>query len=211
MTTPNTDKSQVNQDKLNGGTPPATSSRSSSTIFDDLDRLRIADPALLGGDIEHLVHIGVRKPKKDGYFRVCPDPAMTMTALVWVDPDEGDAYFVGPGARELLAESGRIVTLMLCQSRQRATFLWPVNSDTRSGSGRSWAESARAAALIGQHKWVKIKGDRPSGCYQVFEAANQAGEPEWPDVTLNKLLTLGFKDRVIASSDHPVVRRLQGY
>jgi hypothetical protein len=195
--------------KLNGETPPAPST--SPSIFDDLDNLRIADPALLSGDIEHLVHINVRRPKKDEYFRVNPDPSMTLTALVWTDPDEGDVFFVAPSAREVMAESGRLVTLVLCQSRQRVTFMWPVNSDTRSGGGRGWAESARAAMLLAQKTWIKIKGDRASGMYQVFEAANQTGEPEWPDEALNELLELGFKGRIISSADHPVVRRLQGY
>jgi hypothetical protein len=197
--------------KLNGATPPATAPASPS-IFDDLDAVRIADPAFLSGDKEHLVHIAVRKPRKDEYFRVCPEPAMMLVALTWEDKDDNDVYFVAPTARDIMAESGRLVTLVLCQSRQGVYFLWPVNSDTRAGGGRGWAESANAAMQIAQSKWIKVRGDRSAGAYQIFEAANQSGEPEWPkDVTLNKLLELGFKDRIIASADHPVVRRIQGY
>jgi hypothetical protein len=199
--------------RSNGIDPPlgAQPSATDMSIFDNLDALRIIDPASLSGDVEHLAHIYVRRPKKDEYFKVNPDPTMTLTTLTWTDPDEGDVYFVTPSARDIMAESGRVVTLMLCQSRQRVNFIWPVSADTRSGGGRGWAESARAAALIAQTRWIKIRGDRPSGMYQVFEAADQAGTPEWPERAFSDLLKLGFKDRLISSSDHPVVRRLQGY
>lgn len=198
-----------NEAKLNGAGVPSPAADIS--VFDDLDQLRIADPAKLSGDIEHLAHMYVRRPKKDEYFKVCADPGMTLTTLVWTDPDEGDVYLVTPGARDVMADSGRVVTLVLCQSRQRVNFLWPVSADTRAGGGRGWAESARAAMVLGHTRWIKIRGDRPSGMYQIFEAADQGGDPEWPRMELRELLKLGFKDRVIASGDHPVVRRLQGY
>lgn len=206
------DQLQAGEVKTNGATPPASATGAADlSIFDDLDRLKIVNPAQLGGDIEHLAHVAVRKPKKDEYFRVNPDPEMTLTALVWADPDEGDVYFVTPEARDIMAESGRLVTLVLCQSRQRVNFLWPVNADARSGGSRGWSESSRMAMVKGQTAWIKIKGDRPSGMYLIYEAQNQSGEPEWPDLSLKDLLKLGFKDRLISSSDHPVVRRLQGF
>ena len=213
MTTKNTDQLQRAEEKINGAAPPSTSIAPAVdlSIFDELDRLRIADPAQLSGDIEHLAHIYVRRPKKDEYFKVCPDSGMTLTTLVWTDPDEGDVYLVTPNARDVMADSGRVATLVLCQSRQRVNFIWPVNTDTRAGGGRGWAESARAAMVLGQTRWIKIRGDRASGTYQILEAADQSGNPEWPTLGFNELLKLGFKDRLIGSADHPVVRRLQGY
>ena len=111
------------------------------SIFDNLDALRIADPASLSGDIEHLSHIYIRRPKKDEYFRVHHDPAMTLTTLTWTDPDEGDVYFVTPSARDIMAESGRVVTLVLCQSRQspRITVDWDTSqADDFRTRGGSW-------------------------------------------------------------------------
>lgn len=196
--------------KLNGSEPPSGSAADLS-LFDNLDDLRIADPALLSGDTEILAHIYVRRPKKDEYFRVNPDPAMSLTCLVWVDQEEGDVYFVGPQARELMADSGRLVMLVACQSRQGVNFLWPVLADTRSGGGRGWAESARVAMVRAQTRWIKIRGDRSAGVYQIIEAGLQQGEPVWPALTFNDLLKLGFKDRLITVPDHPIIRRLQGF
>jgi len=195
--------------KLNGAAAPPLPADLS--LFDNLDELRIADPALLSGDTEVLGHVYVRRPRKDEFFRVNPDPAKTLTCLVWVDPEEGDTFFVAPQAHDVMLDSGKLVTLVLCQSRQGVNFLWPVLADTRSGGGRGWAESARTAMVRGQTRWIKIRGDRSAGAYQIIEAAVQQGEPAWSSLSLNELLKLGFRDRLITSADHPIVRRLQGY
>jgi hypothetical protein len=38
----------------------------------------------------------------------------------------------------------------------------------------------------------------------------QATEPEWPEVPFGELLRIAFRDRLIESLDHPVLRRLRG-
>jgi len=190
----------------NGATPPAAETPVS--IFDDLDALRIVDPANLAGDIEHLTYIAVRKPKRDEYFRTSPEPALSLVTAVWTDEETREVHLVAPAARGAMAESCRAVWLILCQSRAGTNFLWPVTADSRA---RGWAESARGAAILGQRRWVKIRGDLAGGAYVVLEAANQSGEPNWPDLPLTELLKLAFRDRVIDTPDHAVVRRLQGY
>jgi hypothetical protein len=46
--------------------------------------------------------------------------------------------------------------------------------------------------------------------YRVFSATGNLGEPEWPNTPFNELLDIAFKDRVIASEDHPVFNKLLG-
>lgn len=200
--------------KLNGATPlPASVSVSADlSLFDDLDAVRIADPALLGGDQELLVHMYVRKPKRDEYFRTHSDPEMQITTLVWIDEEiGGETYFVHPNCRAVMANSGRLVTLTLCQNRQGVNFLWPIPASTNSGGGKGWGESARAGAVRARTHWIKIKGDRSAGAYMVLEAAEQHGEPNWPTLSLPELLKLAFKNQIIDTVDHPIIRRLQGY
>jgi len=190
----------------NGVTPPTATTDMS--VFDNLDALRIADPASLSGDIEHLTYVAVRKPRRDEYFRTCPDPDRSIVTAVWVDEESRETYIVLAGARAAISESARVVSLVLCQNRQGTNFLWPVSTDSRA---RGWSESARAATVIARQKWIKIRGDLAGGAYTVFEAINQSGEPTWPDMALNELLKLAFRGRVIDTPDHAVVRRLQGY
>ena len=49
-----------------------------------------------------------------------------------------------------------------------------------------------------------------AGTYDVLEAAAQFPDPVWPEFTLQQLLELAFKNRVIDTMDHPVLRRLRG-
>jgi hypothetical protein len=35
-------------------------------------------------------------------------------------------------------------------------------------------------------------------------------EPVWPEEPFNELLRIAFRDRIISSPDHPVVKRLRG-
>jgi hypothetical protein len=52
--------------------------------------------------------------------------------------------------------------------------------------------------------------DIPFGAYRFYEAEGVLSEPLWPEKTLSELLEIGFKDRIIDSVDHPVIRRLRG-
>jgi hypothetical protein len=209
MPTSKTEREQIG----NGAAPPPAAAvdntnTNTMSVFDNLDTLRIADPAAFSGDVERLTYLAARKPRRDEYFRSCPNPDLTIVTAVWTDEESREVYIVLPGAREVMAESGRVVSLILCQNRQGTNFLWPVSADSRA---RGWAESARAAAVMAQRRWIKIRGDLAGGAYSVFEAANQNGEPTWPDLSLSDLLKLAFQGRLIDTPDHAVVRRLQGY
>ena len=47
--------------------------------------------------------------------------------------------------------------------------------------------------------------------YDVFEAAIELNEPEWPDIGFKELLDIAFPpERRIDSLDHDVVKRLRG-
>jgi hypothetical protein len=48
------------------------------------------------------------------------------------------------------------------------------------------------------------------GAYDVFVAAGELGEPEWPTAPFSELLRIAFRDRLIDDLNHPVLRRLRG-
>jgi len=54
------------------------------------------------------------------------------------------------------------------------------------------------------------KSDMSAGAYVVYEAAGNIPDPEWPDLTFKEIVGLAFKDRVVSSLDHPLVKRLRG-
>jgi hypothetical protein len=51
-------------------------------------------------------------------------------------------------------------------------------------------------------------GQHRRGTY--LEAVAAFPEPQWPDMSLQKVLAMAFKDRFIDSLDHPVLKRLRG-
>ena len=59
-------------------------------------------------------------------------------------------------------------------------------------------------------KWVRVSANQSLGAYEVLVAENCITEPEWPEHTLQELIRIAFKDRIVDSVDHAVVRRLRG-
>jgi hypothetical protein len=59
-------------------------------------------------------------------------------------------------------------------------------------------------------RWVRVVANLSLGGYDVFEAAGNYSEPQWPDLPFVELLRIAFKDHFIESRDHPVWRRLRG-
>jgi hypothetical protein len=80
----------------------------------------------------------------------------------------------------------------------------------RTGTLDDWNRSALEAAQVAMKKWVRVQSNRSLGAYEIYEAAAPWGDPEWPDVQFKDLLKIAFKDRLIDTADHPVLKRLRG-
>ena len=61
-----------------------------------------------------------------------------------------------------------------------------------------------------QSQWLRVKANRELGAYEAIQAGENPGEPEWPTLGFWELIKIAFKDYLITSLDHPVVRRLRG-
>jgi hypothetical protein len=155
----------------------------------------------------------VRKPAKTEFFRVHPDPSMSLACTLFTDEDERASYVVMPAARQSLAGHLKPVLLVPCMSRQNVTFLWPVPLPTDEGRGggyRSWGETARQTADLARGCWLRMQADLALGAYRIHKAEGVLPDPMWPQKTLAELLEIAFRDRVITSPDHPVIRKLRG-
>ena len=180
-------------------------------IFSDLAALRLApDNAALVGTREVLTHVPVRKPNRTDFFRVHPDPDMSLVTAVFLDKEENECYFVAPEIRDALLGEIRPVLLMTTITRQGVVMIWPMRIAVDGARRDGWAETSAEAAELAKRKWIRMPADMGLGGYRIFEAQGELSEPSWPDKTLQQLLEIAFRDRIINSENHPVVRKLRG-
>jgi hypothetical protein len=181
------------------------------SIFDDLEAIRLSpDAAATAGTREVLRHVPVRKPNRNEFVRVHPDADMALATGVFVDREEQEVFFVIPELRAELAGELKPVLLVTTISRQGVVFLWPVPLPDEGGRRNAWSETAREACELAKTTWIRMPPDMSLGAYRIFKAEGQLSGPVWPEKTLPDLLKLGFKDRIVDSEDHPVIRRLRG-
>jgi len=95
-------------------------------------------------------------------------------------------------------------------NRQRVVSLWPVRLPASDGRINEWHRSAQEAAERAMARWIRVVPNMSLGANEIFEAEGKIPDPEWPEYTFQKLLQIGFRDRIINSLDHPVLKRLRG-
>jgi hypothetical protein len=145
---------------------------------------------------------------------VHPDPVMSLEASIYEDKEEREVYFVPPPFRHLLVGYLAPVMIVVAINRQGTLFLWPIKLNVDEGmgrgGGRAWNETSMAGAEMGRTSWVQLFADMSLGAYRIRRAEGELPDPTWPSYSLNDLLKIGFKDRIIDYPEHPVVRRLRG-
>lgn len=177
----------------------------------DLTALRLPqDFGAVAGVKKVLTTVPVRKPGNQAFVRVHADPAWQQTALILQLKDDGECYFVHPSLYGDLADEVRPKLLYTYVTRDGNIALWPVNLPGDDGRLDAWSQSAHTAAQIAQTTWVRLKANRTVGAYDVYEGSAITDEPTWPEKSFKEILTLAFRDRLITSLDHPVVKRLRG-
>jgi hypothetical protein len=177
----------------------------------DVAALRATPPSV--SITEHvIVQVAARKPRRQEFFQVRPDPEFTIdgTVVEFEGPNGREDFWLPPNLRHVAPEDTKAVRILTCMSKAGVVFLWPARLPS-DGPGRTWYESALAVSEIAKTSWVKITGNRLAGAYEAHKATGDLGVPVWPDLDLGALLKLAFSgDRVITSPDHDVLRSLRG-
>jgi hypothetical protein len=151
-----------------------------------------------------------RRPNPQDFVRVRPEPEFYENfAMICLKEDQED-YLVRP---ELVHDlSGEIVykTVYTAINRQGVIFLWPVRLPRADGRIDGWARSDREAAEMGMSHWIRVRANRSLGAYEIFRAESEMADPVWPELSFHDLIKIAYRDRMITSLDHPVVKRLRG-
>ncbi len=182
-----------------------------ATDIFDLSRLRLSqDFGASVGVKKALLTIPVRKPDRQWFIRVNPDPQCRLETAILEIKEDRESYLVDPSLWPELA--GEIVpkVLLTAINRQGVLFLWPVRLPGEDGKQDAWSASALEAGNLAMKGWIRIAANMPLGAYEVFEASANLPEPQWPELSFQQLLRIAFKDRFIKDLEHPVLRKLRG-
>jgi len=197
-----------------GNTQAASAPTHGATKPDPFDPSQFAANSTILGDVgvtKELVICPVRKPNKQEFVRVHPEPEYQLRAHILELREERETYLVMPAIAAAMPGETRTVNLRLTVSRQGAVFLWPVPEPSLDGRENSWNISARAAAISGETRWVRVVANMSQGAYDVLSAPSALGTPAWPDKALRDILAVAFGESfIIRDAGHPVIKRLLG-
>ena len=177
----------------------------------DPARLRISQRFGEGMDVRPvLASVTVRKPHRQWFVRVHPDPSMSIETSILQFEQDQQYFLVDPSLAPALPGEASAVALYTAVNLSGATFLWPIKLPNEDGQQHECHITAHRAADLAKTEWIRISWDKPNSNYAVVRARGKVPEPAWPPADLQRILSIAFKDRFIDSLDHPVVRRLMG-
>jgi len=177
----------------------------------DLKRLRYSQSRSEGPTARKIVStVQVRKPNRQEFFRVSSDPSMRIETLVLDFKAEGMTYLVDPQIEPAIPGECAAKMLYFAVTRQGAVLLWPVRLPDEQGNLDPYNAAAHQAAFTAETRWTRIAANKGAGTYDIYEALDQLAEPEWPEMSFERILEMAFKARYIESLDHPVIRKLLG-
>ena len=158
-----------------------------------------------------LTTVPVRKPNRQDFVRVHPDPKYRLTpaAIIEVKEDR-EVYLLTPDMAQALPGEFATVTLFTTITRQGTLHLWPVKLPGPEGRQNEWHRSAAEGAERAMKKWVRVTASMSFGAYEIFEASGDLPDPVWPDFSFQEILKIAFRDRIVDRADHPLVQRLRG-
>lgn len=179
----------------------------------DISRLRLSQDFVAAAGVKKLLNtIPCRKPSKEWFVQTHPDSDFRIQTCVIELKEDSETYLVDSTLwPDLIGESTFSPRALITSiNRQGVLFLWPIRLPSAEGRLDEWSRSAMEASTLAAGKWVRVQANMSLGAYEVFEAAGQWATPEWPDLPFEQLLKVAFKDRFIATHDHPILKRLRG-
>jgi hypothetical protein len=192
---------------------PATLSSNDAVAADpyDLSNLRLNQSFTETAGVKKLLTtVPVRKPHKQDFVRVHPSEAYRADVLMVELKEDREAYLVSRNMVDELATEAEPFSLYTAINRQGVVFLWPVRLPAPDGKVNEWHRSLREAAETAVGKWSRVRANMSLGAYESTVAESVIADPVWPEASFQELIRIGFRDRVIDTATHAVVRRLRG-
>jgi hypothetical protein len=175
------------------------------------DRLRLSQNFAEDVGVKKVVGtVPVKKPNKQLFFRAHSNQAYRLPTATLEDQVDREIYLLAPELRSELASELPPILLVTCVDLDGNVFLFPAKVPDSSGRDNQWWQSARDAIERAQTAWVRMQAKTSLGAYEIMEATDNLGDPVWPDVSFEEILTIAFRDRYVDSLEHPLVKKLRG-
>jgi len=184
----------------------------------DFSRLRLPSTYEQGIVAKKLVTtIPVRKPKSGlEFFRIRPETEWTFpTFLLDLKEGEEEKYLVTSEIIPEVFSTGKLKPVTIYTGitfTGQVFFRSDIPLPDMDGKDNEYNRSRRTAYDMAKTKWMKIQANKALGAYDITEAVSQLPVPVWPEepVSMVKAIEIAFKNNVIDSIDHPVLKRLRG-
>lgn len=177
----------------------------------DLSNLRLDQSFVESAGVKRLLtSVPVRKPNPQDFIRTHPSPEYRAALAIIELRDDRETYLVVPSVARDLPGEFVMANVYTAINRQGVVQLWPVRLPAVDGRVLEWHRSAAEAAELAMQKWVRVKANVSLGAYEIFEATSTIPDLEWPEQSFQDLLRIAFRDRLIDSLGHPVIKRLRG-
>ena len=163
--------------------------------------------------------VGIKQPlkptfgklSKHRFSRVHPSEEFKYRAALVIDNEKTDeAYLALPSLCPLLGSLAKPKILRLAVDNAGTPRLIAEPIPGADGRINSWHESMIRAIQVAEDKWVRIESNPDASQYIVIVSRDHQGDPKWPEQTMDELVMECFRDRIIQSADHPLIRRLEG-
>jgi hypothetical protein len=196
----------------NGNFPGADQNRGGPPNPFDPDALRLDQSfAEKVGVKKLLTTVPVRRPNRQDFVRVHPDPGYRLSPAGIIElKEDRETYLVVPSMAEDLHGEFVAATLFTAITRQGVLFIWPVKLPGPDGKYNQWHQSAAEAVERAMTRWIRMTSNMNLGAYEISEATGNWPEPEWPDLPFQEILRIAFRGRIVDTTDHALVRRLKG-
>jgi hypothetical protein len=203
-------KAKRNETKMPATTTQVETSETVTNEFDLKNLVLSQDFVETAGVRKLLTTVPVRKPGQQDFVRVHSHPDFRANVALLELKDDREIYLLTPAMAQELPGEFFMATIFVTINRQGVLFLWPVRLPAPDGRQLEWHRSAAQAAELAMGKWIRIRANTSLGAYEVDVAGVTHSEPEWPPYSLQQLIPVAFKDRLVNRIDHPVVQRLRG-
>jgi hypothetical protein len=179
---------------------------------EDILALVRLDPSQLEATVKIPLTLQCNKPLRHDFIRVHPVHQIAVGGIELKDEEDGGLFIVTPELASDLGDEVKSFLLRPYINRGGILRLWQIRLPGPDGKLNEWHRTAAVAADLATRKWIRVAANKALGAYEVFEAANQPPDPEWPDLSLADMIRLAFSDRgrLVRDPDHPLIKRLLG-